>query len=99
VYRRSLWRTDFDFDDGRIERRRKSITTKGEDNGLRRSERTVICAGAYNESSGYASSGYDREEIWFMGPAFAVHSGRYLREAVWPCRRVGCAWQLLLAET
>src|SRR3546814_2420487 len=34
-----------------------------------------------------------------MGLALAVHSGRYHRQAVWPCRRVGCLWQLLLAET
>src|SRR3546814_17726704 len=96
VYRRRLCCADFDE---RIERRRKSITTTGEDNGLRRSERTVICAGVHNDASGYASTSYDREEVWFMGLALAVHSGRYHRQAVWPCRRVGCLWQLLVAET
>src|SRR3546814_8032749 len=61
VYRRRLCCADFDE---RIERRRKSITTTGEDNGLRRSERTVICAGVHNDASGYASTSYDREEVW-----------------------------------
>src|SRR3546814_17915338 len=73
VYRRRLCCAAFDE---RIDRRRKSITTTGEDNGLRRSERTVICAGVPNAASGYASTRSDRRS----------EQRRVGKECVSPCR-------------